>query len=1218
MVALTIIVRGVNTTNQKVRKTYFCVPEQKTLCTSVIYGLFFDKVQVDSVRDNMANLVLSVFVSVVGAEMVQNWVSRLESHPTAPDTHYRVVFEWDHLQNETIFVDGQNGGRVYNADDDVRCNGGSSVKARDGLPYWMPRFFPRPVSPEITQATGVRFASVDWQPCGHKEITICHAESHYDFHLYYDTEAEMSALPMCDIGTPTNPDLPVCPDSATNMVNHDYFRLINHSIPTSYRASSSSGGFIQKQPNFCVDASSAILRSGVHYGDTSETLTEWKTPVTIVGSHDCELKFFEPMFSWKWVSGCVTSPTTSPWPKYEVKDIQYTHKGIESLPDGWSVEVSAGCRARNCFPTLMVPPEGNVCHIKLTVDGARCPVGGCSLLRECGTMKDCKTGTPAPTTSSTSSQQPSSMVHNWTAYLAPHPSNPDTHYRLVFEWTHLQDKAIFVDGQDGGRVYNADDDVRCNGGSSVKARDGLPYWMPRFFPRPVSPEITQVTGVRFASVDWQPCGHKEITICHAESHYDFHLYYDTEAEMSALPMCDIGTPTNPDLPVCPDSATIMVNHDYFRLINHSIPTSYRASSSSGGFIQKQPNFCVDASSAILRSGVHYGDTNETLTEWKTPVTIVGSHDCELKFFEPMFSWKWVSGCVTSPATSPWPRYEVKDIQYTRKGIESLPDGWSVEVSEGCRARNCFPTMMVPPEGNECQIKLTVEGERCPAGGCSRLQECGTMKDCKTGSTYVSPAATGPSTTTTTPPTTTNPASTTAPGASTTTADASSMVQNWTAYLAPHPSNPGTHYRLVFEWSHLQDKAIYVDGQDGGRVYNAEDDARCNGDSSVVARDGLPYWMPRFFPRAVSTEITQVTGVRFASADWQPCGHKEITICHAESHYDFHLYYESEEDMNALPKCDIGTPTNPTLPVCRDSDTNMANHDYFLLINHSIPTSYRVSASSGAEGFMGKYIDKTPNFCVDASSAILRSGVHYGDTSETLAEWTTPVTIVGSHACELKFFEPMFSWKWVSGCVDSPASSWPRYEVKNITYTRKGIQSLPDGWSVEVSEGCRASSCTPTMMVPPEGNVCHIKLTVDGERCPKGGCLLLHECGAMKDCKTGKTYVMNEDSLLSGTKPDSVTESSKSEVEEMPWWGWLIVALIIAVSICIVCVCVVSFSMLRKLRADKSAKVMPAVHDPQEGKETASLDVNSGDFDNLDRKHQPDESAMAGFDKEPSV
>merc|ERR1719453_2830134 len=102
--------------------------------------------------------------------------------------------------------------------------------------------------------------------------------------------------------------------------------------------------------------------------------------------------------------------------------------------------------------------------------------------------------------------------------------------------------------------------------------------------------------------------------------------------------------------------------------------------------------------------------------------------------------------------------------------------------------------------------------------------------------------------------------------------------------------------------------------------------------------------------------------------------------------------------------------------------------------------------------------------------------------------------MGSHDCELKFFEPMFSWKWVSGCVSSSQTSWPVYEVKNISYTKKGIESLPDSWKIEVSESCRATSCYPGSMDPPASNTCHIKLTMEGQKCPEGGCSVLRECG----------------------------------------------------------------------------------------------------------------------------
>ena len=101
------------------------------------------------------------------------------------------------------------------------------------------------------------------------------------------------------------------------------------------------------------------------------------------------------------------------------------------------------------------------------------------------------------------------------------------------------------------------------------------------------------------------------------------------------------------------------------------------------------------------------DQSETNDEWKTPVTIVGSHDCRLLFFEPMISWKWISGGLQ--AQSHYPTYEVSDLQYNKKTFEALPHSWSVSVSPGCQ----------PGDATPCKITITVEGPQCPSGGCNK-------------------------------------------------------------------------------------------------------------------------------------------------------------------------------------------------------------------------------------------------------------------------------------------------------------------------------------------------------------------------------------------------------------------------------------------------------------------------------------------------------------------
>jgi len=321
--------------------------------------------------------LLGTLAAPAFADMVKNWKASLLTPASAGQ--YKVAFDWDHEAADAVVIgwtDKTTGGNK--ATDDPRCSGSSDVKASDGQPYWMPRFFSRPVSAEITAQTGIEFVSADWQPCGHKDITICHGESHYDFHAYYVPETALSAQPMCTIGSSVNPKLPVCSYS-TNPANAAYYNLISNNMPTAAKVTKANSK-VDKQFNFCVDPSSAILRSGIHYGDKSETLDEWKTPVTIIGSHDCQLKFFEPMVSWKWISGKVESST---WPTFEVSDIQYSKKTYEALPHSWSINVSEGCKTGNA-----------ACHIRIIMEGTKCPAGGCLLKRECGSMKDCVSGLP--------------------------------------------------------------------------------------------------------------------------------------------------------------------------------------------------------------------------------------------------------------------------------------------------------------------------------------------------------------------------------------------------------------------------------------------------------------------------------------------------------------------------------------------------------------------------------------------------------------------------------------------------------------------------------------------------------------------------------------------------------------------------------------------------------------------------------------------------------
>jgi hypothetical protein len=359
------------------------------------------------------------------------------------------------------------------------------------------------VPPEVTALTGIRFASIDWQPCGHKDIVICHAESHYDIHFYYVEESDLAAQPVCDIGSPSNPNLPICMDSATNQANRDYFKLINGTIPVRMATSNrDSPGETARDVDFCVDPTSAVLRSGVHYGDKSETLQEWRAPVTIIGSHNCELKFFEPMVSWKWISNNVYN---SVWPKHRTSNIQYRDKSaFPAIPTTWEVEVSQGCAATH----LSAFPSGT-CTVRIVIEGDACQAGSsCSPVgvTKCGVMPDCLTGAPYVLTTTTTTTftigSVDDMVADWKVDVLD--SGSSQKYKIAFEWEHRHDRAVRI----GTR--NPMDDPRCSGSSdALSPIDNVPYWMPRFISRPVPPEVTALTGIRFASIDWQPCGHKD-------------------------------------------------------------------------------------------------------------------------------------------------------------------------------------------------------------------------------------------------------------------------------------------------------------------------------------------------------------------------------------------------------------------------------------------------------------------------------------------------------------------------------------------------------------------------------------------------------------------------------------------------------------------------------------------------------------------------------------
>jgi len=322
----------------------------------------------------------------------------------------------------------------------------------------------------------------------------------------------------------------------------------------------------------------------------------------------------------------------------------------------------------------------------------------------------------------------------------------------------------------------------------------------------------------------------------------------------------------------------------------------------------------------------------------------------------------------------------------------------------------------------------------------------------------------------------------------------------------------TEYELVLTWNHDYSKAPSVGW---ALAKNAKSKGgACDPDAGMMAPDGQPYWMPRFFPTAVPSQVTEVTGIKYVSPDWQPCGHKDIVICHGESHYDFHLYYQSQQDIETKAACD-GNPNKPSHYIICDDNTPR-NNEMFKLMQHDIPTR-RTSTTKSPMPDYSVGTGKDLSYCVDPTSGVPKSGIHYGDLSETLTEWKEPVTIMGSHSCALTFFEPMISWKWITAQVNN-IKGWPSWNSGEITYNQQTFEALPTSWKVDVGADCAGGDSS---------KVCQISLTVRGKKCPAGGCAApVKNCGTQTDCLTDQPYQSSYGSSTSCDKAAYAANASQ--------------------------------------------------------------------------------------------
>jgi len=304
------------------------------------------------------------------------------------------------------------------------------------------------------------------------------------------------------------------------------------------------------------------------------------------------------------------------------------------------------------------------------------------------------------------------------------------------------------------------------------------------------------------------------------------------------------------------------------------------------------------------------------------------------------------------------------------------------------------------------------------------------------------------------------------------------------------------YEVSFSWDHTANKALVLDGgEKGGKSWMTRE-KNCEPTSTEVApQDGIAWWAPRFFPRQVPEIVTKRTGITFGSVDWQPCGHKDIVICHAESHWDFHLYYVPQTFLPNM-SCANAAPT------CPDVSTSSGNVKFFSLMKGNMPattTHTKVDSALKSAGSKQNF-----NFCVDVTSGMPQSGIHYGDKADTLGEWKHPVTIMGSHDCKLTFFEPMISWRWVTGQVAADQTDWPVWESGNLTYDEKRFQPLPTWWRTSVTaDNCRNAKLGESVITD-NAKKCRITVTIRGKRCPDTGCAPIErKCSQWPECVSQK-------------------------------------------------------------------------------------------------------------------
>lgn len=209
---------------------------------------------------------------------------------------------------------------------------------------------------DFADATGFHHVGIDVSPCGHPPFGIF-TRPHLNLHVFYETPEERVAR-TCDMLGPFICNFPGGPGEGpvqSTVTGRGYYvesrdietgKLAN--MPATFRSDYPGG--VGGPPSY----DHAVPGEGLHAWDHTRVMHQdnWTEPLLIMGSHDGEIKFWEPMFPIEFSTGDQDS-------LYE-EDVEYVAQTIKALPANWKMEYKAATgvttltlkgTANNCVPS---------------------------------------------------------------------------------------------------------------------------------------------------------------------------------------------------------------------------------------------------------------------------------------------------------------------------------------------------------------------------------------------------------------------------------------------------------------------------------------------------------------------------------------------------------------------------------------------------------------------------------------------------------------------------------------------------------------------------------------------------------------------------------------------------------------------------------------------------------------------------------------------------